>query len=429
MRDAEPVCLPPVRFVEATFRDMAALSFMGDVSRPTHPNLRDPPGAAPGRPRLRSDAFRVPGRDLRRGPPGELMNPSTSLAPFRSVDSKAPDTLTLTSIVAALLAAGKGILAADESRPTIEKRFKKLAIYSTEESRRAYREMLFTTPGLGEFISGVILYDETIRQKSGDVSMPELLLRQGIIPGIKVDTGTIDLPNFPGEKMTHGLEGLRSRLAEYRQLGARFTKWRAVISIGATLPTRTCLVANARALALFAVRSQEAGLVPMVEPEVLMEGTHTLARCEEVTRATLECVFEALSAHRVVLESMLLKTGMVLSGKDCPQQADAGTVVEVTLRCLRQVVPAAVPGIVFLSGGQTDIAATQRLNALCEASGLPWQLSFSFGRALQDAAMKTWKGVPANLAAAQAALHHRAVCNGLAVQGKYSAAMESANLT
>ena len=337
--------------------------------------------------------------------------------------------LALASTAAALVAPGKGILAADESLPTIGKRFKALDIPSTEENRRAYRELLFTTPGLGECISGVILFDETIRQKtSSGALMPGSLTAQGIIPGIKVDKGTMALPGFAGEKITQGLDGLRERLAEYRQLGARFTKWRAVIAIGESLPTAAGIAANSRALALFAALSQEAGLVPVVEPEVLMDGDHTLARCEEVTNATLQAVFAALFEHRVVLEEMLLKTGMVLSGKDCPEQADAGKVAEATIRCLRRTVPAAVPGIVFLSGGQSDVAATERLNAICRAGGVPWKLSFSFGRALQDAAMKTWQGSSANVAAAQAALRHRARCNGLAVQGKYSAQAERDHL-
>jgi fructose-bisphosphate aldolase class I len=328
---------------------------------------------------------------------------------------------TLESTAQALLALGKGILAADESFPTIGKRFKEFNIPSTEDNRRAYREMLFTTPGLGEFISGVILFDETISQKtSRHTPMPEWLAVQRIIPGVKVDGGTMALPGFPGEKITQGLDGLREKLAAYRELGARFTKWRAVIALGECLPTSSCLEANARALALFAALSQEAGLVPIVEPEVLMEGTHTLARCEEVTTATLEIVFDALFDHRVVLEQMLLKSGMVLSGKDCPQQADASEVAAATLRCFRRTVPAAVPGIVFLSGGQSAVAATERLNAICRAGSVPWKLTFSYGRALQDDAMKTWKGDPANVAAAQAALYHRAKCNGLAVQGKYT---------
>ncbi|MEK7780836.1 MAG: class I fructose-bisphosphate aldolase [Verrucomicrobiota bacterium] len=327
------------------------------------------------------------------------------------------------STVAALMAVGKGILAADESFPTIEKRFKALNISSTEENRGTYREMLFTTPGLSDFISGVILFDETIRQRRSHgvpIAIPEALARQAIIPGIKVDLGTMALPAFAGEKFTQGVDGLREKLAAYRELGARFTKWRAVIAIGESLPTTTCIEANARALALFAALSQEAGLVPIVEPEVLMDGGHTLARCEEVTSATLKTVFAALFDHRVVLEAILLKTGMVLPGKDCPQQDDVRQVAEATLRCLRRAVPAAVPGIVFLSGGQSDVAATERLNAICQRSGLPWRLSFSFGRALQDAALKTWKGSPANVAEAQAALLHRAKCNSLAVQGKYS---------
>jgi len=332
----------------------------------------------------------------------------------------------LESTLTALLAAGKGILAADESFPTIGKRFAALAIPSNEENRRAYREMLFTTSGLNEFISGVILFDETIRQKIDGVPMPDVLAHSGIIPGIKVDGGTTALPGFAGEKMTQGLDGLRERLAEYRQLGARFTKWRAGITIGERLPTRACIDVNARALALFAALSQEAGLVPIVEPEVLMDGDHTLARCEEVTTATLDTVFSVLFEHRVVLETMLLKTGMVLSGKTCREQAGVENVAEATIRCLRRTVPAAVPGVVFLSGGQTDVAATERLNAICRTTA-PWKLSFSYGRALQDAAMKIWRGASEKIPAAQAALHHRARCNGRAVQGKYSAALETAS--
>ncbi len=335
--------------------------------------------------------------------------------------------MTLESTAQALLAQGKGILAADESFPTIGKRFKALDIPSTEENREAYREMLFTTPRLSEFISGVILFDETITQHTkGSVPLPELLTDQGIIPGIKVDLGAVPLPYFPGEKFTQGLDGLRERLREYHDLGARFTKWRAVIAIGEGLPTEACLEANAHGLALFAALSQEAALVPIVEPEVLMDGNHSLARHEEVTRATLEVVFRELATHRVALEGILLKTGMVLSGIDCPQQAGIDEVAEATIRCLRHAVPKAVPGIVFLSGGQSDVEATQRLNAICAVGDSPWTISFSFGRALQDAALKTWAGLAGNLAAAQAALHHRAKCNGLATQGKYSAALESA---
>ena len=334
---------------------------------------------------------------------------------------------TLESTVAALLAPGKGILAADESFPTIGKRFAVFTIPSTGENRRLYRQLLFMTPGLGDSISGVILFDETTRQRcASGASLPEALAGNRMVPGIKVDTGTIALPAFPGEKITSGLDGLRERLGVYRELGACFTKWRAVITIGDHLPTAGAIAANAHALALFAALSQEAGLVPIVEPEVLMDGSHSLAQCEEVTGATLRTVFATLIEQRVGLETMLLKTGMVLPGKDCPQQAGVEEVAAATLRCLRRTVPAAVPGIVFLSGGQKDVAATERLNAICRMGDAPWRLSFSFGRALQDAALKTWQGFPANVAAAQAALLHRAQCNGLAVSGKYSADAEMA---
>ena len=326
---------------------------------------------------------------------------------------------TLDSTVAALLAPGKGILAADESFPTIGKRFAALAIPSTEENRLAYRELLFTTPKLSECISGVILFDETLRQKSSKgTRIPDLLAAQGIVPGIKVDKGTVAYANFPGEKITEGMDGLRERLIEYRKLGARFTKWRAVIAIGKSIPSHSCIEENADTLALFAAVSQEAGLVPIVEPEVLMDGNHSLARCEEVTCTTLSCVFGALFEHQVALEHMLLKTGMVLSGAKSLDQASVSVVATATLRCLRRAVPVAVPGIVFLSGGQSDVAATERLNAICSAGAIPWKLSFSFGRALQDAAMKTWLGAPANVVAAQTALQHRAECNSLAIQGK-----------
>jgi fructose-bisphosphate aldolase class I len=325
----------------------------------------------------------------------------------------------MNSTIAALLAPGKGILAADESFPTLEKRFKALNISSTEQNRRLYREMLFTTPGLNEFISGVILFEETLRQRTqNNVPMPEMLAKQGMIPGIKVDQGPVALANFAGEKITQGLDGLRERLNEYREAGARFTKWRAVITIGVDMPTRTCIETNAHTLAQFAALSQEAGLVPIVEPEVLMDGNHTIARCEEVTSVVLQAVFAALFNHRVVLEQMLLKTGMVLSGAECPEQADDETVAKATLRCLQRAVPAAVPGIVFLSGGQSDEAATQRLKAICDTGGSPWKISFSYGRALQSPAMKSWRGSPDNVAAGQAALYDRAKSNGLAVRGK-----------
>ena len=334
-------------------------------------------------------------------------------------------TSHLKTTVAALVSPGKGILAADESFPTIGKRFAALEIPSTEESRRTYRELLFTTPQLNEWISGAILFDETTTQRTDlGESLPGVLTSRNIIPGVKVDGGTVGLPNFPGEKITSGLDGLRERLLAYRERGIRFAKWRAVIAIGDGLPTGTAIATNARMLALYAALSQEAGLVPIVEPEVLMDGNHTLGRCEEVTHAVLQAVFATLAEHRVMLEGMLLKTGMVLAGNASPRQADVGEVAEATLRCLRQAVPTAVPGVVFLSGGQTDVAATERLNAICQNYATPWKLTFSFGRALQDAAMKAWLGSASNRAAAQAALRHRARCNSLAVQGKYSAAAE-----
>jgi fructose-bisphosphate aldolase, class I len=328
---------------------------------------------------------------------------------------------SLASTLEALLAPGKGILAADESFPTIEKRFKELGIPNTEPNRRAYRETLFTTPGLATAISGVILFDETIRQQtSRGVAMPELLAGQGIVPGIKVDGGTEALPGFPGEKFTLGLDGLRERLAEYVGLGARFTKWRAVFTIGEHLPTAATVRTNARTHALYAALSQEAGLVPIVEPEILMDGDHTLAQCEAVATHVLEQTFEALSDLRVSLEGMLLKTGMVLSGEKASPQAGVAEVAEATVRVFRRTVPAAVPGIVFLSGGQSDIPATQRLNAIAKLGGKPWKVTFSYGRALQDPAMKAWAGSAANVGAAQAALALRARCNGRAVEGKYT---------
>jgi fructose-bisphosphate aldolase class I len=333
----------------------------------------------------------------------------------------------LQSVARKLVAPGKGILAADESTPTIEKRFKSISVTSTEENRRAYREVLFTTAGVGEFISGVILFDETIRQKTRDGrTFVEALEQQGIIPGIKVDKGAKPMANFPGEKVTEGLDGLRERLAEYRQLGARFAKWRAVISISDKVPTRQCIETNAELLARYAALSQEADLVPIVEPEVLMDGTHTIQRHFNVTLQTLEIVFHALYEHRVALEAMLLKPNMVLSGKDCPQQASVQEVAEATLRCMKHVVPAAVPGLVFLSGGQTDLQATEHLNAMNHLNHVPWQLSFSFGRALQAPVLEAWKGDPAKVADAQNAFHHRALCNSKARFGKYTEEMETA---
>lgn len=329
----------------------------------------------------------------------------------------------LETVAQALVAPGKGILAADESTPTIAKRLQQINLPSTEENRRAYREMLFTTPGLGQFISGVILYDETIRQQTHDgVPFAEVLQRQKIIPGIKVDGGAKPLAKFPGEKVTEGLDGLRERLAEYFQLGARFTKWRAVIRIAEGLPTYPCLAANAHALVRFAAASQEAGLVPIVEPEVLMDGDHTLERCEEVTEDMLRLVFRELAPHRVALEQMILKVNMILPGEDCPTQASVEEVAAATLRCLRRTVPPAVPGIAFLSGGQSEEQATQHLNALNQMNHAPWRLTFSYGRALQASALRAWHGH--NVQAGQQELFHRARCNGAAQAGHYSPDLE-----
>src|SRR2546421_2727009 len=336
-------------------------------------------------------------------------------------------TENLESIAKKLVAPGKGILAADESSGTIEKRLNSISVPSTEENRRAYREVLFTTAGAGEFISGVILFDETIRQKTGDGrTFVKALEDQGIIPGIKVDKGAKTMANFSGEKITEGLDGLRDRLAEYRKLGARFAKWRAVITIGDKIPTQTCIDANAEALARYAALCQEGDLVPIVEPEVLMDGAHTIERYFEVTEQTLRSVFNALAVHRVVLEDMLLKPNMVLSGKECPQQASVQEVAEATVRCMKHVVPAAVPGLVFLSGGQTDQQATEHLNAMNRIEDLPWQLSSSYGRALQTPVLDAWKGDAADVVAAQQAFHHRAWCNSKARFGKYAQDMETA---
>jgi fructose-bisphosphate aldolase, class I len=327
----------------------------------------------------------------------------------------------------ALVAPGKGILAADESTGTIKKRFDSIGVESTEDSRRAYREMLFTTGGMNEFISGVILYDETIRQSSsGGIAFSKLLEEQGVIPGIKVDTGAKDFPGFPGEKVTEGLDGLRERLAEYRDLGARFTKWRAVITIGEGIPTQTCIDANAEALARFAGLSQEAGLVPIVEPETLMDGDHTIERHYDATRRTLEALFDRLFAHRIELTGTLLKTNMVLSGKSAAQQAGVEEVAARTLRCLKNSVPPAVPGIVFLSGGQTDEAATAHLSEMNRIGGVPWELSFSYGRALQAPALQAWSGKPEGVEAGQRAFYLRAKLNGAARSGSYSPDMETA---
>jgi fructose-bisphosphate aldolase class I len=331
----------------------------------------------------------------------------------------------LDTIAQALVAPGKGILAADESTGTIAKRLASIEVESTGPHRRAYRELLFTTPEVGRFISGVILFDETIRQRADDgTPFPEVIARQDVIPGIKVDKGTVPLPGFPGEKVTEGLDGLRGRLDEYVELGAKFTKWRAVITIGDGIPSDACLAANAEPLARFAAASQDAGLVPIVEPEVLMDGDHTLERCYEVTATTLASVFEALRRHRVRLEGMLLKPNMVLAGSESSRQAGTGEVAEATLRCMRESVPAAVPGIVFLSGGQSDHDATAHLDALNRLGPQPWQLSFSYGRALQAPVLEAWKGDAGNVPAAQRAFFHRAQLNSAARYGNYRADME-----
>jgi fructose-bisphosphate aldolase class I len=324
-----------------------------------------------------------------------------------------------------IVANDRGILAADESTGTIKKRFDSIDVESTEENRRAYRDMLFTTSGLGEFISGVILYDETIRQSSADgTPFPKLLADNGMIPGIKVDTGAKPLAFSPNETVTEGLDGLRERLQEYVQLGARFTKWRAVITIGDGLPTEYCLRANAHALGRYAALSQEAGLVPIVEPEVLMDGDHTIERCYDVTKETLYHVFRELHQQWVSLEGMLLKPNMVLSGKDASEQASAQRVAELTLKAFRQLVPAAVPGIVFLSGGQSDQQASENLNAINAHGPQPWRLSYSYGRALQAPALQAWRGDAGNVDSGQQMLLHRARLNSAAAGGRYTIDME-----
>jgi fructose-bisphosphate aldolase class I len=333
----------------------------------------------------------------------------------------------LAIVAKAMVASGKGILAADESTGTIEKRFAGIKVENTEENRRAYRDTLFASKGLSQAISGVILYDETLRQKSASgTPFAQLLAKSGILPGIKVDTGAKDLAFCPGEKVTEGLDGLAKRCAEYVKLGAKFAKWRAVITIGRDIPSSTCIAANAHALARYAAICQAAGLVPIVEPEVLMDGDHTIERCEEVTEWTLNAVYEALYMNRVTLENSVLKPSMVISGKSCARQADVDEVAERTVRVLRRSVPAAVAGIVFLSGGQSDELATAHLNAMNRkfSVNLPWPLSFSYGRALQQPALKAWKGSASNVAAAQAALLHRSRMNSLATLGKYQAALE-----
>jgi fructose-bisphosphate aldolase, class I len=333
----------------------------------------------------------------------------------------------LEQVARSLVAPGKGILAADESSGTIEKRLKSISTPSTEENRRNYREMLFRTDGAEQFVSGVILYDETIRQKAADgTPLREVLSRKGILPGIKVDAGTKALPFSPKEKITEGLDGLRERIAEYKSLGAAFAKWRAVITIGDGIPTDYCIDTNAHALARYAALCVEGGLVPIVEPEVLMDGPHTIERCYEVTTRTLHSVFGELYDQRVPLEQILLKPNMVLSGTECAKQADVKQVAEATLDCFRRTVPAAVPGIVFLSGGQSDELATAHLSKMNELGGGPWELSFSYGRALQAPALKAWGGKPENVSAGQKAYYHRAKLNSAARYGKYTSAMEKA---
>ena len=333
----------------------------------------------------------------------------------------------LKDIANAMVEPGRGILAADESTPTIKKRFDSINTESTEDNRRAYRQMLFTAPEMEKSISGVIMFEETLFQKSDDgTPFPELLASKGVIPGIKVDKGAKELAGSAGEKVTEGLDGLRDRLAEYYEVGARFAKWRAVITIGDHIPSMYCLDANAHALARYAALCQEAGIVPIVEPEVLMDGSHSIERCEEVTDRTLHRVFNALHLHRVCLEGIVLKPNMVLSGSECSEQADVQTVAEATVRCLKRHVPAAVPGIAFLSGGQSDELATAHLDAMNKMGPLPWKLTFSYGRALQAAALKAWGGQADNLEAGKNAFLHRAKCNGSASKGEYSTDMESA---
>ena len=332
----------------------------------------------------------------------------------------------LKSVAAAMVADGKGILAADESSPTIKKRFDMIATESTEENRRRYREMLFTAEGASEYISGVILFDETLRQATEDgTPFPKYLADRGMIPGIKVDKGAKALAGFPGETVTEGLDGLREQLAEYYQLGARFAKWRAVISIGDAMPSHFCLQANAHALARYAALCQEANIVPIVEPEVLMDGSHSIQRCEDVTNAALAALFAALNEHKVALEGIVLKPNMVISGTDAPNRAGPAEVAAATVRCLTAHVPATVPGIAFLSGGQSAEEATEHLSLMNQSGQLPWQLSFSYGRALQAPALAAWGGKEANFAAGQQAFIKRARLNGLAHNGDYRPEMES----
>ena len=328
----------------------------------------------------------------------------------------------------AMVASGKGLLAIDESLPTIKKRFDSINIESTEENRRAYRDMLITAPGAGDYISGMILFDETIRQStSTGVPFPKALMDQGIMPGIKVDAGARELAGHPGEKVTEGLDKLRERLTEYKEMGARFAKWRAVITIGENIPSSACIEANAHALARYAALCQEAGIVPVVEPETLMDADNTIETCYNVTERTLITLFNELYRQGVAFEHTILKVNMVISGKKCPVQAGVQEVADQTVRCLLNTVPASIPGIVFLSGGQSSTLATVHLNAMnASYKDLPWPLSFSYGRALQENALKTWAGKAENVENATRVLLHREKMNGLACLGKYSEQMEQA---
>ena len=333
----------------------------------------------------------------------------------------------LKSVAQAIVAKQKGVLAADESSPTIKKRFDSISVESTEENRRRYREIMFTTEGLERNVGGVILFDETLRQSTRDgIPFAKVLADRGIVPGIKVDKGTKPLPLYPGEKITEGMDSLGDRLAEYKKLGALFAKWRAVIEIDeSSIPSAFGIRVNAHLLARYAALCQELDLVPIVEPEVLMDGAHGIERCEVVTSAVLEAVFAELDAHRVLFEGMLLKPNMVIAGKKCPRQASVQEIAEATIRCMKRYVPAAVPGIVFLSGGQSAEDATDNLNAMNAMGAQPWQVSFSYGRALQAPVLAAWKGLEANAAAAQKALQKRCRLNGLARDGAYSRAMEA----
>jgi fructose-bisphosphate aldolase, class I len=337
------------------------------------------------------------------------------------------NTQSLIDVARKVVADDKGLLAMDESTSTCNKRFAGLGIPQTEEARRAYRELIVTTPGLGESISGAILYDETIRQRTKDgTPFIKVLIEAGIIPGIKVDIGAKDMAGHPGERITEGLDGLRARLREYFQTGARFAKWRAVIALGDGIPSRGCIEANAQALARYAALCQEAGLVPVVEPEVLMDGAHTLERCREVTEEVLRTVFIQLHTQGVTMEALILKPNMVLPGSTCPDQGTVDEVADATVRCLLRAVPAAVPGIAFLSGGQSGELASARLNAMNVRfkSRPPWALAFSFARAIQQPALELWQGEEAHVLAAQQALSHRARFNRAARRGEYTAAME-----